>query len=82
MLGCYAGVFGLVKLKSALSAKPPVPKAAVVAAPAATGAASKWGFEPPTLDTFDAWGENAENWKKWEEFISGPKLDLWVEGKL
>ena len=48
----------------------------------ATGNASKFGFEPPTLETFDAWSENNDNWAKWEEFISSPKLDLWVEGKL
>ena len=48
----------------------------------AVAGASKFGFEAPTLDTFDAWSENAENWKKWEEFMSGPKLDLWIEGKL
>ena len=68
ILGCYAGVFGLVKLKSAFSAKKPVPTPAV-AAPAAVavgGTASKWGFEPPTLDTFDEWEKNEENWKKWE----------------
>ena len=72
MLGCYAGVFGLVKLKSALSAKPPVPKAAAVAAPITGGAASKWGFEPPRdADDFDRWSANEENWKAWEKFMDG-----------
>ena len=80
VVGTYAGLFGFFKLKSAFSAKPPVPAAPVAAAaPAAGGSASKWGFEPPTLDNFDAWGENADNWKKWEDFMSGPLLDKWAE---
>jgi len=75
VLGCYAGVFGLVKLKGALSAKPPVPAAPVAAAaPAGTGAASKWGFEPPTIDTFDAWSANDQNWAAWEKFMSNDDL--------
>jgi len=81
ILGTYAGIFGLVKLKSAFSAKKPVPTPAV-AAPAAVavgGTASKWGFEPPTLDTFDEWEKNEENWKKWEAFISGPLLEKWCD---
>merc|ERR1719453_2821747 len=81
VLGCYAGVFGLVKLKGALSAKPPVPAApvAAAAAPAVAGSTSKWGFEPPTLETFDAWGANDENWKKWEAFMDNDKLlDQWA----
>lgn len=80
VLGCYATLFGLVKIKSALSAKPPVPKAVETAAPAAAGGASKWGFEVPTLDTFDKWGENDANWKAWEKFMEGPLLDKWAEG--
>lgn len=79
IVSCYAGLFGLFKLKSALSAKPPVPAAPVAAAPVvSTGAGSKWGFEPPTLETFDEWEKNEENWKKWEEFVSGPLLDKWT----
>ena len=67
VVGCYASLFGLVKLKGALSAKPPVPEAKPVAAPVvSSGSASKWGFEPPTLENFDEWGANEENWKKWE----------------
>ena len=63
VVGVYASLFGLYKIKSALSAKPPVPVVeAVAAAPVVSGgAASKWGFEPPTLETFDAWGANEEN---------------------
>jgi len=79
ILGTYAGIFGLVKLKGALSAKKPVPAPVVAAAPAATGSASKWGFEPPTLETFDAWSENEANWQKWETFMSGPLLDKYIE---
>lgn len=81
VVGVYASLFGLYKIKSALSAKPPVPVVeAVAAAPVVSGgAASKWGFEPPTLETFDAWGANEENWKKWEEFMSGPLLDKWAD---
>ena len=68
IVGTYASLFGLYKVKSAFSAKPPVPKAAPVAvAAASSGSTSKWGFEPPTLDTFDEWEKNDENWKKWEE---------------
>jgi len=80
ILSTYAGIFGLVKLKGAMSAKKPIPAVAVAAAaPVATGATSKWGFEPPTLETFDAWSENEENWNKWEAFMSGPLLDKWCD---
>ena len=80
ILGCYAGVFGLVKLKGALSGKKPVPVAAAAAAPSTTsGSTSKWGFEPPTIETFDTWEQNADNWKKWEAFMSNDKLvDQWA----
>lgn len=75
VVGCYASIFGLYKLSSAFSAKKPVPAAPISAAPAiSTGAASKWGFEPPTLETFDEWGANEENWKKWEEFSARRRL--------
>jgi len=79
VLSCYAGLFGLVKLKSAFSKKP-VPAAAPVVAAAATssGTTSKWGFEPPTLETFDTWSENEENWKKWEAFMDSPLLEKWA----
>lgn len=80
VVGVYASFFGLYKLKSAFSAKPPVPAAPVASAPAvSSGAGSKWGFEPPTLENFDEWGANEENWKKWEDFMSGPLLDKWAE---
>ena len=81
VVGVYASLFGLYKIKSALSAKPPVPVVeAVAAAPVVSGgAASKWGFEPPTLDNFDAWGENADNWKKWEAFMDGDGVNKWAE---
>ena len=84
MVGFYLSLYGVVKISKMGGKKPEPEKAApVVATATATGGSvGKFGFEPPTLDTFDAWSENAENWKKWEEFISGPKLDLWVEGKL
>ena len=73
MIGVYAGIFGLVKIKSALSAKPPVPKAAAVSAVPSTGSlGSKWGFEPPRdADDFDRWEQNEENWKAWEKFMDG-----------
>ena len=72
MLGFYASIFGLVKIKSALSAKPPVPKAAAITAPLTGGATSKWGFEPPRdADDFDRWSQNEENWKAWEKFMDG-----------
>jgi len=76
ILGCYAGVFGLVKLKGAMSAKPPVPAAPVAVAAAATSV-GRWGFTPPTIDTFDEWEKNEDNWTKWETFMSGPLLDQW-----
>ena len=74
ILGCYAGVFGLVKLKGAMSAKAPVPAPVAVAAPTSGGAASKWGFEPPTLDTFDSWEKNEANWEAWEKFMDNDTL--------
>jgi len=49
------------------------------AAAAASGSSSKWGFEPPTLETFDEWEKNESNWKKWEDFMSGPLLEKWCE---
>lgn len=78
MVSVYASLFGLYKIKSAFSKKPEVP---VVAAPVATSSSSgtgKWGFEPPTLDTFDAWEKVPENWTKWESFLDSPKLDEWA----
>ena len=83
MVGFYVSLYGVVKVVKMAGGKAPEPeKAPVVATATAGGSSSKFGFEPPTLETFDAWSENAENWKKWEEFMSGPKFDLWVEGKL
>ena len=71
VIGVYAAIIGVVKIKSAMGAKKPVPKAAAAPAPAPAVAAagSKWGFETPTLETFDTWSANAENWKKWEAFM-------------
>ena len=78
-MGAYAGLFGLVKLKSAMSKKPVVPAAApVAAATVGSSSTSKWGFEPPTLETFDAWEQNPANWVKWEAFLDSPKLDEWA----
>ena len=73
MIGVYASFFGLFKIKSALSAKPPVPKAAAVSVVAAgAGGSSKWGFEPPAdADDFDRWEQNASNWEAWEKFMDG-----------
>jgi len=83
VLGMYGGIYGLVRLKSALSAKPVPAAAPVVAAAASTGpAASKYGYEFPTIENFDTWSNNADNWAKWEEFMSSPKFDLWLDGKL
>ena len=85
MVGFYVSLYGVVKIVKMASGSPPpepvkTPLATAVAN--ATGNVSKFGFEPPTLETFDAWSENNDNWAKWEKFISSPKLDLWVEGKL
>ena len=84
MVGVYFGTFLVFKGVKAATASPPAPAPPpVVATASATGgASSKFGFEPPTLDTFDAWSENADNWAKWEAFMAGPKFDAWVEGKL
>lgn len=87
MIGVYFSLFmfsKVVKMATASPAPPPAPVVATASAGELTGNVAKFGFEPPTLepDTFTAWSENAENWKKWEEFMSGPKFDLWVEGKL
>mmetsp|Transcript_27516 Transcript_27516/g.45832 ORF Transcript_27516/g.45832 Transcript_27516/m.45832 type:complete len:105 (+) Transcript_27516:55-369(+) len=83
VLGCYAGIFGLYKINKMLTKKP-VPAALEPVAPVvSTGGsgANQWGFEFPTLETFDAWSANAENWKKWEAFMDGP-VDKWMEGKV
>ena len=85
MVGVYFSLFLTFKVVKAASASPPEPAAApVVAIASASGSESKFGFEPPTIepDTFTAWSENAENWKKWEEFMASPKLELWLDGKL
>ena len=85
MVGFYVALYGVVKVVKMAGGKAPEPEKSPLAAAVANatgGSVGKFGFEPPTLDSFDAWSENADNWKKWEEFISGPKLDLWVEGKL
>ena len=77
-MSVYASLFGLYKIKSAFSKKPDVPApAAPVATSASSGAGSKWGFEPPTLDTFDAWEKDPSNWTKWEAFLDSPKLEEW-----
>jgi len=80
VIGAYAGIIGLVKLKMSLSKKP-APKAAPVAAaaPVAVASAGKWGFETPTLENFDAWSANADNWKKWEAFMDGDGVNKWAE---
>lgn len=75
-MSTYASLFGLFKLKSAFSAKPVVPEP-IVSVSASSGTGSKWGFEPPTLDTFDSWEKNPDNWKKWEAFLDSPKLEEW-----
>ena len=86
MVGFYVSLYGVVKIVKMASGSPePEPvksPLATAVANATTGNVGKFGFEPPTLETFDAWSENNDNWAKWEEFISSPKLDLWVEGKL
>ena len=77
-MGTYLGIFGIFKIKSALTAKPPPPPAPVVAAAAPSGSSSsRWGFEPPTLDNFNTWEANPDNWAKWEAFVNGPKLEEW-----
>jgi len=86
MVGVYFSLYVVGKGVSKLTASPPPPPAptppVVATASAGTGAASKFGFEPPTFENFTEWGENAENWKAWEAFMSGPKFDLWADGKL
>ena len=72
IVSLYAFIGLSVKIKSSMGAKKPVPKAkaaAPAAASAASATGSKWGFETPTLETFDAWSANADNWKKWETFM-------------
>jgi len=76
IVSVYASFYGLFKIKSAFSAKP-LPVAAPIAAPVSSGTGSRWGFEPPTLDTFDAWEKNPDNWAKWESFLDSPKLEEW-----
>ena len=45
----------------------------------AVASAGKWGFETPTLENFDAWSANADNWKKWEAFMDGDGVNKWAE---
>ena len=81
MIGVYFSFYLVSKLARMGGSKPPAPAAVpVVATASASGTGSKLGFEPPTLDTFDAWSENADNWAKWEAFMAGPKLELWLDG--
>lgn len=82
MVGVYFSLFMVSKLARMGGSKKPEPVPVVATASALVGSTSKFGFEPPSIETFDAWSENAENWKKWEEFMSGPKLDLYLDGKL
>ena len=80
MIGVYFSIYALVRVKSAMSAKPPPP--APVAAPVATSgsSASKWGFEPPaSVEDLDRWGANEANWKAWEKFMDGPGIEKWAE---
>lgn len=79
IVSVYASIFGLFKVNKALSAKPPVPTPVAAAPVESSGTTSKWGFDPPTMDNFDAWEKNDDNWKKWEEFMSGPLLDKWCD---
>lgn len=79
LIGAYGGLFGLFKIKSALTKKPAPPPAPVAVSTVGSGSGSKWGFEPPTLETFDAWEKNPSNWAKWEAFLDSPKLDQWAD---
>ena len=63
MIGVYASFFGLFKLKSAFSAKPPVPKAAAPVVAAAGGSASKWGFEPVSASQHTTLASPASVWE-------------------
>ena len=83
VVSCYLGVYGLSKLASMGGKKKVAAPAPVVAAAAAVqtgGADSKYGFVPPTLDSFDEWEKNDDNWAKWEAFMSNnTKLEEWCD---
>ena len=76
LVGCYVGIYGLVRIKSMMSGPSKVPApAAAAAAPAAAGS-GKYGWAPlNSVDELDAWTANATNMKTFEAFVSDPKND-------
>jgi len=94
ILGLYATVYGMVKIKGMLTSKP-VPKKEAPKALAskmsglgvsfevkggegASVTSAKWGFEFPTTENFDEWEKNEENWKAWEAWVDSPKFEEWA----
>lgn len=75
-LAGYTGIFGLYKMARG-NPKPPKPsqikKSAVVAAqPENINLPVTGGFHGPTMETFDAWSNNADNLKNWEAWVAAP----------
>jgi len=81
VIGCYAGIYGIVRIRSMLTKKPvPAAKPAVATSTITVGE-NKYGFEFPTMENFDEWEKNEANWAAWEKFMDSGKFDEWVEGK-
>jgi hypothetical protein len=82
-MGNYAALWAAFKINSSSSAA--TAKAAPVLAAAApvevvAAGTHKYGFETPTMDTFDKWAEKPENWKNFESFVSDPsRFQKWVD---
>ena len=81
VLGSWCTVGGVAKLALGGGKKAaPAAKVAEAAAVSSGASTSKWGFEPPTLDNFDTWEQNAANWDKWETFMANDALvEQWCD---
>jgi len=75
VIGCYAGIYGLVRIRGMLTKKP-VPAAPAPGAVTTTLAVgdNKYGFEFPTAENFDEWEKNDANWAAWEKFMDSGKF--------
>jgi len=68
--GMVIGTVNFFRLRGAL--QPPPLKAKEAPAPASHGK-HRWGFEMPTMATFDAWAAKEQNWKHLDEFLNDSK---------
>jgi len=74
VIGMYASIYALVRVRMILNKKPLPEPVVSFPSPSGEGGASKWGFEFPTVENFDAWADNEANWAAWEKFMDGPKF--------